>query len=272
MICDHVNNLNQYSKVLSIIEESVVAKEQFRRLQVEDSILVNMIDKTKNQKKPYQGFIRTLTFNMLLSNYQLEEDSKIIYAVDQIKGNHKLEEHKIYQELYEKYSILFKDIKYFPVPLDLSNHEYISYENTWKMPRTYGGNRSHEGCDLMTSNNVSGYFPIISVSDGTVEQKGWLEQGGYRIGIRSESGVYFYYAHLDSYHSLLSVGDVVKAGSLLGYMGNTGYSKVEGTSGNFDVHLHFGIYIDEEGKEMSINPYWILKYLENYKLGFHKES
>ena len=102
---------------------------------------------------------------------------------------------------------------------------------------------------------------------------GWLELGGWRIGITSENGIYYYYAHLDSY-APLSVGDTVTAGQLLGFMGNTGYSKVEGTKGKFDVHLHFGIYVtDENGKrwepeefieaELAVNPCYLLKTIEN---------
>lgn len=92
---------------------------------------------------------------------------------------------------------------------------------------------------------------------------GWLELGGWRIGITSENGIYYYYAHLDSY-APLSVGDTVTAGQLLGFMGNTGYSKVEGTKGKFDVHLHFGIYVtDENGTELAVNPCYLLKTIEN---------
>ncbi|HEX3022933.1 MAG TPA: M23 family metallopeptidase, partial [Lachnospiraceae bacterium] len=80
-----------------------------------------------------------------------------------------------------------------------------------------------------------------------------------------------YYAHLHSYAPEIEIGDEVKAGDLLGFMGDTGYSKVEGTTGNFDVHLHFGIYYDEAGEEKSVNPYWVLRYLEDYKLQFNYE-
>ena len=35
----------------------------------------------------------------------------------------------------------------------------------------------------------------------------------------------------------------------------------------FDVHLHLGIYIrTEEIRELAVNPYWFLKYLEQNKL------
>jgi murein DD-endopeptidase MepM/ murein hydrolase activator NlpD len=36
----------------------------------------------------------------------------------------------------------------------------------------------------------------------------------------------------------------VQAGTLLGFMGDTGYGE-EGTSGKFPVHLHVGIYVNQ---------------------------
>ena len=88
----------------------------------------------------------------------------------------------------------------------------------------------------MASKNVAGIYPIVSMTDGIVRSKGWLEKGGYRIGIEAPSGAYFYYAHLHSYASL-EIGDEVQAGELLGFMGDSGYG-VEGTTGKFPVHLH----------------------------------
>ena len=61
----------------------------------------------------------------------------------------------------------------------------------------------------------------------------------------------------------------MSAGQLLGYMGDTGYSEVEGTTGNFPVHLHFGMYLDLEGRgEVSFNPYYLLNMLEKKKLKY----
>lgn len=127
--------------------------------------------------------------------------------------------------------------------------------------RSYGGSRRHEGIDIMAVDADAGELEVQSVSDGTVEQMGWLELGGYRVGIRSPGGFYFYYAHLDSYAAGLQKGDTVKAGTLLGYMGDTGYGQ-EGTRGKFPVHLHFGVYYDKNGKEKTIDPYRLLRCLE----------
>ena len=121
----------------------------------------------------------------------------------------------------------------------------------------------------MASVQKRGYYPIISTSDGTVEKMGWLPAGGYRIGIRSPGGVYYYYAHLADYEDSITVGSSITAGQLIGYMGDTGYSEVEGTTGNFPIHLHFGMYLNnEDGEEVSFNTFYLLKILEKRKLKY----
>jgi len=159
---------------------------------------------------------------------------------------------------------VFSDLQCFPVVKEEADGIYpVSYENTWGAERTYGGERTHEGCDLMAVSNERGRYKVCSMTDGTVKNIGWLEQGGWRIGIESDSGVYYYYAHLDSYEKAFEKGERVVAGQILGRMGDSGYGKKPGTKGNFAVHLHVGIYLtDLSGKERAINPYWYLKQLE----------
>lgn len=162
-----------------------------------------------------------------------------------------------FQLLVNTYRAVWEDVKYFPVA-----SSEIAFENTWLAQRDYGGKRTHEGTDLFGKVTESGYYPVISMTDGIVEQKGWLPLGGYRIGIRSPHGGYFYYAHLSGYETGIEKGQSVAAGDILGYMGNTGYGP-EGTRGRFPVHLHLGIYIEVPlQKEMSVNPYWLLKIFE----------
>ena len=170
------------------------------------------------------------------------------------------------------YNGLLADIKYFPVPRSNKRKEWVNYVNSWNYERTYNGNRTHEGTDVMGNINKDGIYPVVSVSDGYVSNIGWLELGGWRIGITSPSGIYYYYAHLDSYAKEYKEGDVIRAGDIIGYMGSTGYSKVEGTKNKFPVHLHFGIYITPDPdiaadyEEIALNPYNILKINENNTL------
>ena len=160
-------------------------------------------------------------------------------------------------------SAVWDDLERFPVGTVASDgNAGVSFADSWMQSRNFGGERGHEGCDIMASVNERGIYPIYSVSDGVVENVGWLRLGGYRIGIRSPSGAYFYYAHLAEYAKEFEVGETVLAGTHLGYMGDTGYSDIPGTTGNFPVHLHFGIYInDENGQELSVNPYPMVLYL-----------
>lgn len=166
---------------------------------------------------------------------------------------------------------VWEDLKYFPVPLSQpANGMDTSFENSWGFDRSFGGERTHEGTDIMASLNERGRYPIVSMTDGVVENVGWLKLGGYRIGIRAPEGGYYYYAHLYDYAEEFKEGDEVKAGELLGFMGDSGYGE-EGTVGQFAVHLHVGIYVDDEnGEEMSLNPYWALKWLEPQRIYFHE--
>ena len=162
---------------------------------------------------------------------------------------------------------VWDDLRYFPVAESSSNSRLsVSFEDSWMFDRSYGGERGHEGTDIMPSVNESGLFPIVSMTDGTIENKGWLELGGYRLGIRAPHGAYIYYAHLDSYADIQE-GDTVSAGELLGFMGDTGYGTEEGTRGKFPVHLHVGIYLYENDQEISVNPYPALLYVQGKKVG-----
>lgn len=211
-----------------------------------------------------------MTFTRYLLAYyasDLTEKNELKDVYKRLLHFHKKEIEK--QEAYLE--SIWSDIVYFPVPDTIWDEEKkVTFGDTWMQSRTYGGDRGHEGCDIMADINERGNYPVISVSDGTIEQMGWLELGGYRIGIRSPHGAYFYYAHLSDYAEGLSIGDEVHAGELIAFMGDTGYSKTEGTAGNFDVHLHFGIYLNDENKrEFSVNSYSILQYLYQEKKILH---
>ncbi len=182
------------------------------------------------------------------------------------------DESDTYSELEEYGELLdsvWEELACFPVPESETNAAAtVSFGNTWHAERTYGGTRSHEGIDIMADLDKSGYYPVLSMTDGIVEKVGWLEKGGWRIGIRSANGNYYYYAHLHSYVKVWQAGDSVYAGEILGYMGDSGYGE-EGTTGQFPVHLHVGIYIPlGADRETAVNPYWMLRYLETQKLCF----
>ena len=155
---------------------------------------------------------------------------------------------------------IYNEMRYFPIA---KGYDEYSFQDSYGSERTYGGKRIHEGTDIMDKNSMRGRIPIVSMTDGVIENIGWNEKGGFRIGIRSESDTYYYYAHFDHFEPSLKKGSQIAAGDLLGYMGDSGYSKVEGTKGIFPVHLHIGISPIFGSEEFWINPYVFLRHIEN---------
>lgn len=214
----------------------------------------------KNDESSYfsEEIYNVITLNTFLQQNNYPSISKLSKD-NQKKLIYHLSNSNQFQELKGYYKSILKDIHTFPIAREDKNK--ISYSDSWNYLRSYGGNRKHEGTDIMSSENKAGVIPILSMTDGYVEKMGWLEKGGYRIGIRSENGVYFYYAHLASYAEGLKEGKKIKAGDCIGLMGDSGYGS-EGTTGKFPVHLHVGIYLNTSFGEVSVNPYLILKYLD----------
>lgn len=165
-----------------------------------------------------------------------------------------------------------EEVQFFPVAVSnvSSLDEEVYYENTWMYERDFQGSHGHEGTDILSHKNKNGIHPIVSMTDGTITNMGWLNAGGYRIGILSKHQIYYYYAHLDHYAYQIEEGNTVKAGQIIGYMGDTGYGE-ERTSGQFPVHLHVGIYVySKDGSMISINPYHILKRQEQNILKYNE--
>lgn len=131
----------------------------------------------------------------------------------------------------------------------------VDFADSWGDGRSFGGSRHHEGTDVFARSGAG--TEILSVCDGTVEKKGWLQLGGWRMGIRGDDGIYYYYAHMMGYADL-EEGDRVVRGQVLGYEGDTGYGP-EGTTGQFEAHLHFGMYQGKDKTEKAFPSYPFLR-------------
>lgn len=111
-----------------------------------------------------------------------------------------------------------------------------SFFNDWGFPRG-GGVRYHEGNDLFASHGSPVYAPV----SGTVEFKtGSI--GGKQFNLRGDDGVMYLGSHMSEF----GVSGKVRAGDVVGYIGNSG--NAVGTR----PHLHFGMYLSDG---TVINPY-----------------
>ncbi len=111
--------------------------------------------------------------------------------------------------------------------------------NTWHAPRS--GGRKHEGEDIFAPRGT----PVLAATDGVVVRFGGGKLGGNAVWVAGRGGRVYYYAHLDRYRQDLKVGDVIDAGDVLGYVGNTGNARTT------PPHLHFGIY----GPHDAVDPF-----------------
>ena len=266
LICSiHLNIIRHYT-CIAAYTTLTVSDDNFRAMQVECD-LQDIINKAEQMNvNPAELFIVLCCMNEChITDNAVKRLT--VSDFDKVKTIFCKENAAEFKLLKQTATGILYDMEYFPVPHSSKTEQWVNYVNSWNYERTYKGNRTHEGTDICADINKDGLYPVVSVCDGTVTNVGWLELGGYRIGITSANKIYYYYAHLDSYAKAYKAGDIIHKGELLGYMGSTGYSKVEGTSGKFQTHLHFGMYVtDNSGNEVSINPYWILKSNQNKTL------
>ncbi|MTV50177.1 peptidoglycan DD-metalloendopeptidase family protein [Heliobacillus mobilis] len=118
---------------------------------------------------------------------------------------------------------------------------------------TFGAPRketvTHDGIDIFAVRGT----PIYATTGGVVEKVGVNAIGGNRVGIRDDDGNYHYYAHLSAYGDV-RVGDHIAAGTIVGYVGNTGNARTT------PPHLHYGIRSPEGDW---VNPYPFLAAAES---------
>ncbi|MEZ4361399.1 MAG: peptidoglycan DD-metalloendopeptidase family protein [Kofleriaceae bacterium] len=116
----------------------------------------------------------------------------------------------------------------------------------------WNGPAGHHGIDIFAYRGA----PLVAVADGTIVAVGTPSStSGLRVRLRDACGWEYYYGHLDS--ARVSVGQQVKAGSVIGLMGNTG------TSG---VHTHFNVSPDGN-YNADINPFTLLRQTSNSDCG-----
>ena len=118
---------------------------------------------------------------------------------------------------------------YLVSPVDAARPRRLA--NSWGAARP--GGRRHEGIDILAPKGT----PVVSTTRGIVTRVGMNRLGGQIVGVLGPGLEWHYYAHLDSFGTFRE-GDIVHAGDVLGYVGNTGNAR--GTP----AHLHYGIYRD----------------------------
>jgi murein DD-endopeptidase MepM/ murein hydrolase activator NlpD len=96
----------------------------------------------------------------------------------------------------------------------------------------------HEGCDVVAAEGTE----LYAAERGVITQVSSSLLGGTQLWLKGESNTSYYYAHLSAYAPGLRAGQLVEAGSLVGFVGHTG--DAYGPHLHFEVHPNGGAAID----------------------------
>ena len=92
----------------------------------------------------------------------------------------------------------------------------------------FGYTKMHPAIDLAKNQGS----PIYAIAAGTVTTAAYSEANGYYVSLAHGSGYTSIYCHMTKY--IVSVGDSVTQGQVIGYVGSTGWST--------GPHLHFELH------------------------------
>lgn len=109
------------------------------------------------------------------------------------------------------------------------NYTQFSSPFGWRIHPIYGDTRFHSGVDLSAPTGTPIVASRAGVVTGTLYEAGGA---GYYVVINHLDGYVTKYLHMT--HYIVSVGQTVKAGQVIGYCGSTGAST--------GPHLHFSVY------------------------------
>ena len=116
------------------------------------------------------------------------------------------------------------------------NYTRFSSPFGWRIHPVYGDRRFHYGVDLSAPSGT----PIVATRSGVVTRAYYSSSGGYTVEIDHQDGYSSKYLHQT--HYIVSAGQYVSAGQVIGYVGSTGTST--------GPHLHFSILYNGE----HVNP------------------
>jgi len=180
----------------------------------------DLLATTKNQEKQYQSLVSDLQKKrdqIEAEIYQIEEKLRQQINPNSIPGTH----HGLFvwpttgQSINQTFGCIISAFARKSYPACTENKKNGGY---------------HNGIDIDTDTGD----PIYSVMAGTISGVGSLGKYAYGkwITVNLNNGLTVLYGHLLS--QSVSVGQIVKAGELIGYSDSTGYST--------GSHLHFTVY------------------------------
>ena len=137
------------------------------------------------------------------------------------------------------------------VPAGRKKISTVTSNNTVQAPPTNSRYRAHMGIDYSAPIGT----PVFSVATGKVVARGYNGAFGNLIILEHPGGYQTYYAHLSNFNAELDLGNEVRRGFEIGYVGSTGRST--------GPHLHFelrkdGVYLNPYNPKLQLDLWTML--------------
>lgn len=136
-----------------------------------------------------------------------------------------------------------------------------SYSDTFGAPRMFGTSYAHlhQGTDIFAAHGT----PLLACERGVLIKVGSDTLGGTKLWLVGASGTRYYYAHLSAFAEGVTEGKVVRAGDVIGFVGNTGNAATTPAHLHFEVHPNGG---------PAVNPYPLLRIVDEAQARFRQPS
>lgn len=188
-----------------------------------------------NLNKKYKEELNKLKDNLIkLENYLIER-GVIKENKDALGGLSKVRTEEFSDAEYLSFLIshsekLFYQLKITPTGFPV-NGEIVSVLG-WRKNPFGSGYEYHTGIDIEAPYGA----PVYATAEGIVDYAGWLSDYGKTVIIKHPSGYETLYGHFSKIK--VKIGEKVKAGEIIGYVGSTGRST--------GSHLHYEVRLDSK--------------------------
>jgi len=219
-----VNSLKYEARLHSAVEKLSYYSEQFHRWKSTLAALkkteseFRQLFSLNSKDQVLQHADTSFTGSLDLPNL-VEELRKTTESVDEIKDYLRIQK-----------DVYFATPRGFPIAGDISSN-YGS-----RVDPLSGEIQFHSGVDISASPGN----PICATADGVVSYSGWSETSGFVVVLEHGCGYSTIYAH--NKRNVVKVGQRIKRGSILGYVGSSGKST--------GPHVHYEVW--KNGK--NVNP------------------
>lgn len=230
---EYLADITEYDRNMLIKLEETKKKIETEKAKLDSDLsgLNKLQAEAKAEQQSVEQIISTKTSAIANTTSEMSEKEQLIAQQEaEIDAQKKIVAEL--EEIERKRLEAAKNLTYdggtlaWPVP----GYSYVSSEFGYRISPINGAEEYHSGIDIPASTGTD----ILAAYDGEVAWSYYSSSAGNWVGIDHGNGLYTIYMHMTQ--RLVSEGDIVSKGEVIGLVGSTGWST--------GSHLHFGIRLN----------------------------